>query len=243
MSDVSRGAGWWLASDGKWYPPETHPSRPTERQPSMIDATAAGQGVDPFGASSGLATRVSASGHGWSLAPDAYWSEQELYTGDKRKAAVSSRRGTLDGRGLLAAVAAFVALVACGFSWYHVSALAATNGHPYGLAENFRVVSPAYGSWRIFIPIAALATVIFGLANFFLRPGDRGAVFVFVALRAGTLAVLGLCVAALLLKTPHLATPGLLGAPESGLLWPAYVAAAAAAVGLLGLTASETKNK
>jgi hypothetical protein len=25
MSDVSHGPGWWLASDGKWYPPETHP--------------------------------------------------------------------------------------------------------------------------------------------------------------------------------------------------------------------------
>ena len=27
MSDTSQGAGWWQASDGKWYPPETHPSR------------------------------------------------------------------------------------------------------------------------------------------------------------------------------------------------------------------------
>lgn len=25
MSDVSQGAGWWRASDEKWYPPETHP--------------------------------------------------------------------------------------------------------------------------------------------------------------------------------------------------------------------------
>lgn len=23
MSDVSQGQGWWLASDGKWYPPQT----------------------------------------------------------------------------------------------------------------------------------------------------------------------------------------------------------------------------
>jgi hypothetical protein len=38
MSDVSRGHGWWLASDGKWYPPELHPayaSSPT--QPPGID--------------------------------------------------------------------------------------------------------------------------------------------------------------------------------------------------------------
>ena len=50
MSDVSQGSGWWLASDGKWYPPEPPPpstqpveasanppsavSRPPERQPA-----------------------------------------------------------------------------------------------------------------------------------------------------------------------------------------------------------------
>ena len=26
MSDVSQGPGWWIASDGQWYPPELHPS-------------------------------------------------------------------------------------------------------------------------------------------------------------------------------------------------------------------------
>lgn len=26
MSDISRGPGWWQASDGKWYPPESHPN-------------------------------------------------------------------------------------------------------------------------------------------------------------------------------------------------------------------------
>ncbi len=26
MSDVSQGPGWWLASDGKWYPPGQPPS-------------------------------------------------------------------------------------------------------------------------------------------------------------------------------------------------------------------------
>jgi hypothetical protein len=28
MSDVSQGPGWWLASDGKWYPPHTAPQAP-----------------------------------------------------------------------------------------------------------------------------------------------------------------------------------------------------------------------
>jgi hypothetical protein len=25
MSEISQGPGWWIASDGKWYPPESHP--------------------------------------------------------------------------------------------------------------------------------------------------------------------------------------------------------------------------
>jgi large-conductance mechanosensitive channel len=27
MADDAQGPGWWIASDGKWYPPELHPSR------------------------------------------------------------------------------------------------------------------------------------------------------------------------------------------------------------------------
>ena len=26
MSDTSQGPGWWQASDGKWYPPESSPT-------------------------------------------------------------------------------------------------------------------------------------------------------------------------------------------------------------------------
>ena len=34
MSDVSQGPGWWLASDGKWYPPELAPgAQPVPTQP------------------------------------------------------------------------------------------------------------------------------------------------------------------------------------------------------------------
>lgn len=30
MSDISQGDGWWVASDGRWYPPQDHPNdRPT----------------------------------------------------------------------------------------------------------------------------------------------------------------------------------------------------------------------
>jgi hypothetical protein len=33
MSDGPTGSGWWQASDGLWYPPETHPSRAGEGDP------------------------------------------------------------------------------------------------------------------------------------------------------------------------------------------------------------------
>lgn len=33
MSDSSQGEGWWLASDGKWYPPTSAPASPPP--PSM----------------------------------------------------------------------------------------------------------------------------------------------------------------------------------------------------------------
>ncbi len=32
MSDTSQGPGWWLASDGKWYPPESAPQAPAPPQ-------------------------------------------------------------------------------------------------------------------------------------------------------------------------------------------------------------------
>lgn len=35
MSDASQGYGWWMASDGKWYPPESHPDyRPAPPPPA-----------------------------------------------------------------------------------------------------------------------------------------------------------------------------------------------------------------
>ena len=34
MSDRPQGEGWWLASDGKWYPPESRPAPPTPPAPA-----------------------------------------------------------------------------------------------------------------------------------------------------------------------------------------------------------------
>jgi Domain of unknown function (DUF4190) len=59
MSDTSQGPGWWLASDGKWYPPElwTGPpgSGPQQGQPAGPTDPGAGegQGVPPYPDSAG----------------------------------------------------------------------------------------------------------------------------------------------------------------------------------------------
>ena len=37
MSDRSMGQGWWLASDGKWYPPESHPDAIAAQQQQNVD--------------------------------------------------------------------------------------------------------------------------------------------------------------------------------------------------------------
>jgi len=51
MSEVSQGPGWWLASDGRWYPPEQHPGRAAPTPPP----TPAFTDLPSFGAPAGHA--------------------------------------------------------------------------------------------------------------------------------------------------------------------------------------------
>jgi uncharacterized protein DUF4190 len=55
MSDTSQGPGWWLASDGKWYPPElwtgppgSGPAQPVQDAPTY-GAAPYGQAIVPPG--------------------------------------------------------------------------------------------------------------------------------------------------------------------------------------------------
>lgn len=41
--DHQVGAGWWVASDGRWYPPELHPDVQAEKAPAEPDPHAAGE--------------------------------------------------------------------------------------------------------------------------------------------------------------------------------------------------------
>ena len=54
MSDTSQGTGWWLASDGKWYPPELWTGPPEARPGGDISASASELG--------GVSGPVAASG-------------------------------------------------------------------------------------------------------------------------------------------------------------------------------------
>lgn len=51
MSETSEGAGWWQASDGKWYPPDQHPGQAPvpDDAPSQFEPAAPSQ----FGPSAG----------------------------------------------------------------------------------------------------------------------------------------------------------------------------------------------
>lgn len=51
MSDVSQGPGWWRASDGKWYPPETHPDYQPPAAPPAPPAPVAAPHATPVAGS------------------------------------------------------------------------------------------------------------------------------------------------------------------------------------------------
>jgi len=50
MSDVSQGPGWWLASDGKWYPPEQQPAAAPPPAPTPEPPAYGAYGPPPGGA-------------------------------------------------------------------------------------------------------------------------------------------------------------------------------------------------
>jgi hypothetical protein len=63
VSDESQGPGWWLASDGKWYPPELAPGAPQNPPPEPTQPSWSGP---PAGASGGPSLDIgSAFSYGW----------------------------------------------------------------------------------------------------------------------------------------------------------------------------------
>ncbi len=77
MSDVSQGPGWWLASDGKWYPPHTAPRATVapDHDTATAERGAAAVPADPAAASTArpatVDTRATANPQGAQAYPPA----------------------------------------------------------------------------------------------------------------------------------------------------------------------------
>ena len=95
MSDTSQGPGWWIASDGKWYPPHLAPPPPPPPPPSqqanvpstaqvptssMRPPTGEPHSSDPLPPER-LVSEVS-QGEGWWQATDGKWYAPELRPND-----------------------------------------------------------------------------------------------------------------------------------------------------------------
>jgi len=59
MSDTSQGPGWWVASDGKWYPPQDAPPPPGAYQqaPAVVGYPASGN-HGPLGKRENIGTQI-----------------------------------------------------------------------------------------------------------------------------------------------------------------------------------------
>jgi hypothetical protein len=81
VSDKPEGPGWWIASDGNWYPPELHPSvREGSRMRSPVDTPvqpAAQTGQHSGGGTPGTPGPVAAATHVGPQFPDLFQKAME----------------------------------------------------------------------------------------------------------------------------------------------------------------------
>jgi hypothetical protein len=237
ISDVARGPGWWLASDGKWYPPEARP--PVQVAPAAVAHPTATPG--PKGV---RASRRPVSGRETNWGVD-YWTAEEIAASQRRSASrrpPTGFRRPVDPRGAFVAALSVLLLVACLLPYYRVIPAGSA-----GLASpvHYQVVAGAFGAWRAVLPAVAGAGVVIGVANWLMRATTRGAVLVFVTLRLLTLAQLGLWV---LVAIDRMTTRGLkaeihgtLVSPSVTVTWVAWAAIAVAVAAMAGSFASSRK--
>ena len=99
MSDSSQGPGWWLASDGKWYPPQptTPPAAPTPP---------GAPGAAPAGNSTPTEAIIALVGGILSILMCGCWGigiiagGVGLYFGMNAKKKIAASNGTIGGAGL-----------------------------------------------------------------------------------------------------------------------------------------------
>lgn len=87
MADVSSGPGWWLASDGKWYPPHLHPrvrAGPERAQQPVASVAAvpggSGRSAPPWEPVTGSSSVRQTPGEGAWTGPRADESEYLVWT-------------------------------------------------------------------------------------------------------------------------------------------------------------------
>lgn len=69
MSDASQGAGWWQASDGKWYPPESRPDAAPPPPPPSAPTASSLPPPPPVAAAAAPPPAAPPSAPGWPPAP------------------------------------------------------------------------------------------------------------------------------------------------------------------------------
>ncbi len=188
MSDVSQGAGWWLASDGRWYPPESpespeSPAAPAPAPPPpVLDPSAPRRlrgvrtptvPVPSAAPAPAPAPPPPAVPAGWGARdPSLVYSAPQLAElHDVRPDRPGARREARRGPGnvvlsLLCVVLAGAVLGLCFGHWYQVRVLPASASRraPAALVAQGRLLGPAYGGWRIVVPVLAGLVVALGLA-------------------------------------------------------------------------------
>jgi uncharacterized membrane protein len=65
MSDESQGPGWWIASDGKWYPPELHPNAQAQQPAQPTQPMYTPPGGPGFPSATGQLDVGPALSYGW----------------------------------------------------------------------------------------------------------------------------------------------------------------------------------
>lgn len=95
MTDRSQGEGWWLASDGKWYPPESHPAA---HAPPPPQAPGSAYGTAPK--TNGLAIASLVLGIVW-----VWWigSLLAIIFGHRARSQIDGSGGAETGRGMATA--------------------------------------------------------------------------------------------------------------------------------------------
>jgi len=233
MTNVPPGPGWWLASDGRWYPPEALArQRPLEPSPLSPVITRG-----PVGGTRDLQWRT------------AIRRPVDTVIRDRRSVGDPVRQ-IFDPRGVFVAAASLLLLGACALPYYHV-----VSAGDSGLraSHDYTVVRNAFGSWRVALPAVGALAIVVGVVNSMLRAGATGAVSVFVALRLAALAQFGLWIVVALdrqvvvaqVASPATSSPPPVPAggttPTIGVTWLAWIAIGIAFTALAGSFAAMRK--